>query len=70
MPQDARLLVKSILSSDNLELFYQMYRSEEKAGKEVILDFEKDYPGVVNEDNVNDILKELKARKKNESRER
>jgi hypothetical protein len=26
-------LIESILSSDNLEILYQMYRSEEKAGK-------------------------------------
>jgi hypothetical protein len=70
MPQEAKPLIESILSSDNLEILYQMYRSEEKAGKEALVDFEKNHPGVTNEDNVNDILKQLKARRKKEGQER
>jgi hypothetical protein len=70
MPQEAKPLIENILSSDNLEPLYQMYRSEEKAGKEVLVDFEKNHPGVTNEDNVNDILKQLKARRKKEGQER
>jgi hypothetical protein len=65
MPQDARLLIESIVNSDNLEHLYQIYRVDEKAGKEVLVDFERNYPGVTNQDNVNDILKELRARRKN-----
>jgi hypothetical protein len=70
MPQEAKPLIESILSSDNLEILYQMYRSEEKAGKEALVDFEKNHPGVTNEDNVTDILKQLKARRKKEGQER
>lgn len=70
MPQEARPLIDSILSSDTLELLYQMSRSEEKAGKEVLVDFEKNYPGATNKDNVNDILKELRVRREKGNQER
>jgi hypothetical protein len=66
MPKEARELAESILSSDNLEKLYQQYRSEEQSNKEALIQFEKDYPGVTTEDNLKDIIRELKARKKND----
>ena len=66
MPEEARELAESILRSDNLEKLYQQYRSEEKSNKESLIQFEKDYPNVVTEDNLKDIIRELKARKKDD----
>lgn len=66
MPEEARELAESILRSDNLEKLYQQYRSEEKSNKEALIQFEKDYPNVVTEDNLKDIIRELKARKKDD----
>lgn len=63
MPKTAKPLIENILSNDNLERLYQIYRAEEKASKEILVEFEKDYPGQENEDNIEDILKNLKARK-------
>lgn len=69
MPEEAQQLAESILSSDNLEKLYQQYRSEEKSNKEALVKFEKDYPGVTKEDNLKDIIANLKARK-NKDQER
>lgn len=63
MPELAHSLTENILSSDNLKNLYQQYRNEEKLNKEVLLQFEKDYPGVAEEDNIHDIITNLKSRK-------
>ena len=63
MSEDAYQLVQSILASDNLETLYQQYRQEEKANKEALIQFENDYPNVIKEDNLKDIITHLKTRK-------
>ena len=45
-----------------MEELYRLYREEEKNSKETLIEFEKDYPGVAKEDNIGEILKNLKAR--------
>ena len=51
------------MESGRLEELYRLYREEEKNSKETLIEFEKDYPGVAKEDNIGEILKNLKARK-------
>lgn len=36
--------------------------AEEKHSKELLVKFEQDYPGIVNTENVNDILRNLKKK--------
>ncbi|MED9905170.1 MAG: DUF6036 family nucleotidyltransferase [Lachnospiraceae bacterium] len=63
MPDESQQLIKSILKSNNTEKLYQQYRSEEIANREALLVFEKDYPDITKEDNLKDIIANLKARK-------
>lgn len=63
MPELAHSLIESILTNNNLESLYQQYRDEEKLNKEVLPQFEKDYPGVAEKDNIHDIITNLKSRK-------
>ena len=63
MPPEAKPLIESVLKSDNLEQLYQLVCSEEKASKGALVDFEKRYPGATNEDNVDDVLRKLNAKK-------
>ena len=63
LPQTAFPLIKEIMESGRLEELYRLYREEEKNSKERLIEFEKDYPGVAKEDNIGEILKNLKARK-------
>lgn len=62
-PKTAFPLIKEIMESGRLEELYRLYREEEKNSKETLIEFEKDYPGVAKEDNIGEILKNLKARK-------
>ena len=63
IPEESRQLVENIIQNDNPEELYEIYRSEEKASKDTLIDFEQEYPGVTNVDNVNDILMALKNRR-------
>ena len=63
LPADSKPLLIGILENDDPEALYEIYREEEKSSKEALITFEKDYPGVTNVDNVNDILSALKQRK-------
>lgn len=40
---------------------YKKVRVEENTNKELLLEFEEDYPNVLKEDNLADILKKLKG---------
>lgn len=66
MPASSMDIIKSILATKNLDELYASYISEEQATKEVLLDFGVEYPDVLTEDNLGDILNHLKdAQSKN-----
>lgn len=62
IPELSRTLIQKILESDNLKSLYQLYRQEELASKKMLVTFEKNYPKTVTEDNIQNILKNLKNR--------
>lgn len=64
MPSDARPMLERIMSDGRLESLYTLYRQQEKDSKEALIDFEKDYPGMIHEDNIGDILKSLKEKRR------
>lgn len=45
----------------NVSPMYKKVRVEENTNKELLLEFEEDYPNVLKEDNLADILKKLKG---------
>ena len=63
VPEDSRTFVRNIMQTRNYAALYQQYREEEQAGRTTLLEFEKDYPGVTNEGNVDAILQAAKERK-------
>lgn len=63
MPETSKQLIENILNSDNLSALYRIYRDEEKVSKEILVEFDKNYPGEENEETIGDILKNLKARR-------
>ena len=67
LPADARPMLERIMSEGKLESLYALYRQQEKESKEALVDFEKDYPGVTREDNIGDILKSLREKRKNKT---
>lgn len=63
LPSESKLLISNILEADNAEDLYEIYRNEEKSTKTTLVTFDKDYPDVLNEDNVNEIISALKKRR-------
>lgn len=66
-PADSRPFIEKAIAGENLQRAYDLVREEEKTAKTILVDFEGDYPGVAKEDNVNDILRTLKAKKTKEN---
>lgn len=64
LPQDSIELITEVMRDGQLETLYEQYKRTERTAKESLIDFEKKYPGVANADNVNDIIKDLKKRKR------
>jgi hypothetical protein len=69
IPSDSKQFIDDTMNTGNYADVYAAVREEEKRTKNVLLQFEKDYPSAANESNVNDILKILKARKAEPARE-
>lgn len=62
IPEDSKIFIENALSNGDYERIYATIRDEEKHSKDILIDFEKDYPGVTNTSNVNDILNTLKRK--------
>ena len=66
LPQDSKELITEVMQNEQYEALYEQYRINERIAKESLINFEKQYPGVTNADNVNDIIRNLKNRKEKE----
>lgn len=62
IPHNSQVFIASIYERNDLKEFYEQCRALETENKDVLLDFQEDYPGVLNGDNLSDIL--AMARKK------
>ena len=63
LPQDSNNFIYKIINNNNLKSLYDTYRTNERSTKESLIEFETSYPKVANTDNINDIIKQLQARK-------
>ena len=61
-PDGSKKFIEAAIEAGNYEEVYASANAEEKRTKEILVSFERDYPGVTNESNINDILKNLKNR--------
>ena len=59
MPENAQVLIQSILENDDMDALYEAYANEEAAAKDALITFEDKYPDVLKKDNLSDILKYL-----------
>lgn len=61
---EIQVYIRDVLEhTGELEQMYSRIVDEERAAKDTLLEFEQDYPGVANTENVNSILNTLKAKK-------
>lgn len=63
IPDDSQIYIKNVLQNGNYEHFYHQVSEEEQLAKNILIDFELQYPRTLNTDNINNILKNLKARR-------
>lgn len=64
MPENAQALIQSILANENMDALYEVYVNEEAAAKNALITFEGEYPDVLKEDNLADILSHLLGQQK------
>ncbi len=62
-PDDAKPFIEAALKNGDFENIYTSVKKEEIDSKDILADFEKAYPKIVQESNVNEILKTLKAKR-------
>lgn len=62
-PEDSKPFIEDALKHGDFENVYRSVKNDEHESKDILIDFEKEYPKVAKESNINDILKTLKERK-------
>ena len=69
-PNGAKDFILNTLSAGNYEKVYELVRQNEQDAKADLIDFEEKYPGALKTDNVDDVLQNLRARKRRDEPER
>lgn len=69
-PKGAKDFIVKTLFTGNYEKVYELVRQNEKDAKEDLIDFEEKYPGALKTNNVDDVLQNLRARKRRDDPER
>lgn len=64
IPEASRIFIESVYKKEDLHAFFRQCRELEQENKDVLVTFQEDYPGTLNGDNLADILKAAKAKKK------
>ena len=64
IPVTSRLFIESIFEKDDLKAFYEQCIKLEFENKDILIEFNDNYPEVLNENNISDILKIARERKK------
>lgn len=67
LPEISKTFIEDVMASKNYAAIYAQTVANEKESKETLIRIEEDYPGEITEDNVNDILKELRKRQQEKS---
>lgn len=65
-PEDSKPFVENAFKNGDFENVYKSVKNDELESKDILIGFQKDYPKVATESNINDILKSLKEKKKNQ----
>lgn len=63
IPEDSRVFMEAVYNKEDLHDFYRQCREIEQENKDTLVGFQKNYPGVLNGDNLADVLKAARAKK-------
>lgn len=64
---DVRVFVEDAYRVGDYAQIYETVKAEEAQSKDILIEFQRDYPGVTNTANVDDILAAMKEKKKGKS---
>ncbi len=70
IPKDSAVFIENAFTCADLEKIYNDIINDENLSRDILIDFNKDYPKILKESNTDDILASLKAKKKNKDLER
>lgn len=68
LPEDSRTFIESVFKKENLRAFYKQCGEVEQENKDILLGFQEDYPDVLNGNNITDVLRSARAKKKADER--
>lgn len=63
VPEDSRVFMEAVYNKEDLHDFYRQCREIEQENKDTLVEFQENYPGVLNGDNLADVLKAARAKK-------
>ncbi|MCI6887672.1 MAG: DUF6036 family nucleotidyltransferase [Lachnospiraceae bacterium] len=63
IPENSRTFIEAIYGKKDLRAFYKQCRAMELENKDILLNFQDEYPEVLNDDNLADILKAAREKK-------
>lgn len=66
LPEKSQCFIQDVMNDGHFDALYQQVSASEHDAHNALLRFEKDYPGVTNEANVDEIIKALQAKKRKE----
>lgn len=64
LSEEFRTFIETVYQNPDLTQLYAKVREDEKTNKDILIEFEDNYPDVLNGDNLTDILKAARAKKK------
>lgn len=68
LPESSRNFIEAVYRNSDLAALYEKIRDEERKNKDILIEFQDDYPDVLNGENLADILKAAKAKKEKNNR--
>lgn len=68
LPEEAQSIIDKIYDDINNKELYSIIRNEEISNKELLIDFENNYGNVLDEENLEDILKKISEHKQAENK--
>jgi hypothetical protein len=63
IPETSKTLIKAAFADGDYEKLFLQNRKSEVQSKNILLDFDKDYPGALKADNIDEVLEQAKRRK-------
>lgn len=63
IPEYSRTFIEAVFEKEDLKSFYDQCKTMEQENKEILIDFQNNYPGVLNGDNLAEIIKAAREKK-------